>query len=264
MIGQGSATRRLPGLPGVVNRKWVVKPRPVTSPDVRVICFPHAGAGAAVFMGWVDQLPPTAELCAIRFPGRENRLDEPLIDDLPSLVDRLGAVLSPLLDRPFVLFGHCSGSLVAFELARWLRAHKRPQPDLLVVSSIEAPALHPVAAPLHQLPRDELIHQVAEFGGLPPQVLEDPEMRDMVEPALRSDTRMAESADYVEEPPLEVPITVIGGLRDHLVSLESMAAWRWETSCRFSLHMLPVGHFVLDPAVALMRHELRDLEEKRG
>ncbi|MBM0231728.1 thioesterase [Micromonospora sp. STR1_7] len=181
----------------LVNRKWVVRPRPVPDPDVRVICFPHVGAGASVYNEWAERLPAGAELCAVRYPARENRLDEPPIEKMSTLLGTLENVLAPVTQGRFVLFGHCSGSLVAFELARWLRARGRPAPELLVVSSIEAPAVRLVEQPLHLLPRRDLFARVAGFGGVPPEVLGDPDLMEMFEPVLRADYQVVEAAAYV-------------------------------------------------------------------
>jgi surfactin synthase thioesterase subunit len=251
---------RLAGRNRLNSRKWLARPRKVADPRLRLICFPHIGGGASAFHAWADLLPPDAELCAVRFPGRENRLEERPLDDMSTLLDGLEAALEPLLDRPFVLFGHCSGSIVAFELARRLRAAGKPQPALLIASSIEAPSVRDIAAPLHLLPRDALFARVGEFGGLAPEVLGDPEMMDMFEAIIRADYRLIERACYVAEPPLDVPITVIGGRGDRFVSFASMAAWHSETTGRFSIHMLTTGHFVLDGAAEVVAGLLADLE----
>jgi len=83
--------------------RWIARPRRSAAPRLRLICFPHVGAGAAAFNSWLDHLPEDVELCAVRPPGRENRLREPLVDDGRELLDRLEPVVAPLLDVPFVV-----------------------------------------------------------------------------------------------------------------------------------------------------------------
>jgi medium-chain acyl-[acyl-carrier-protein] hydrolase len=246
------------GFSGVVNRKWLVKPRPVANPRLRVVCVPHAGAGASVFNQWPDSLPPTVELCVVRLPGRENRVDEPLITDMRVLLDRLAVITAPLMDRPFVLFGHCSGSLLAFAFARWLQTQSRQQPSMLVVSSIGVGMTAVGNLPLHVLPQQELLARVADFGGIPTEVVHDPEMMAIFEPILRADTRLLETATFTG-PRLDVPIVAVGGLHDDTVRYESLAAWRWETTSCFSLHIVNAGHFVLNESAALVGSLLRDL-----
>ena len=38
----------------------------------RLICFPHAGAGAAAYADWARLLPPEIELVAVQLPGRSD------------------------------------------------------------------------------------------------------------------------------------------------------------------------------------------------
>lgn len=252
---------RLAGGNRHAHRKWVARPRKVADPALRVICFPHIAGGASLYNAWADRLPENTELCAVRLPGRENRLEEPPIEDMSALLDALDGALAPLLDRPYVLFGHCSGSVMAFELARRLRAAGKRMPELLIASSIEAPAVRVIPDPMHLLSREELFTRFANYGGIAPDVLNDPEMMDMFEPVIRADYRLIERVVYRPEPPLGIPVTVIGGTDDRFVGYESLAAWRSETSERFSLHLLKTGHFVLDEAVGLVAGLLHDLEE---
>ncbi|MFE4613660.1 thioesterase II family protein [Streptomyces niveus] len=252
---------RLAGGNRHTHRKWLARPQKVADPALRLICFPHIAGGASLYNAWADQLPENVELCAVRLPGRENRLEEPPIEDMPTLLDSLEAALAPLLDRPYALFGHCSGSVMAFELARRLRASGKRPPALLIASSIEAPAVRVIPEPMHLLPREELFTRFADYGGIAPEVLGDPEMMEMFEPVIRSDYRLIELTAYRSEPPLGIPLTVIGGTLDRFVSYESLAAWRSETTERFSLHLLNTGHFVVESAAGLVADLLRDLEE---
>lgn len=241
--------------------RWIARPRKVAEPALRLLCIPHVGAGGAAFTSWLPHLPGDVELCAVRFPGRENRLREPLIEDLPTLLEGLVPAVTPLLDRPFVLLGHCSGSVIAHALARRLRTLGAPAPRLLVVSSAEAPHLRQITDPLHLLPREELLAKVVEFGGMPAAVLDDAGLMAVFERILRADYRVVESAEHTLEPPLDSPITVLGGERDQFVARTAMAAWEAETTHAFSLRLLDAEHFILEPAGPVVGQILNDLLE---
>ncbi|MBX7266532.1 thioesterase [Micromonospora sp. Llam7] len=243
---------------GPAPTRWLARPRKVADPRLRLICVPHIGAGGAAFNSWVERLPADVELCAVRFPGRENRLGEPLVDDLGALVDGLLPALAPLLDRPFVLLGHCSGSVIAFELARRLRAGGGATPAMLVVSSSEAPRLRPPSE-LHLLGREELLRRVVEFGGMPKEVLDDPDLLPLLERIFRADYRVVERVRYEPAPPLDVPITVIGGRRDGFVRAADMAAWSAETTRDFAFHLIDAEHFILREAGELVGTLVRNL-----
>ena len=44
-----------------------------------------AGGSAGFFGGWAELLPPTVELLAVRYPGREDRSNEPPATDMDGL-----------------------------------------------------------------------------------------------------------------------------------------------------------------------------------
>jgi surfactin synthase thioesterase subunit len=234
----------------------------VADPRLRVVCIPHIGGGGASFNSWVDRLPPYAELCAVRFPGRENRIGEALVDDPIVLLDGLQRALMPALDRPFILLGHCSGSVIAFDLARRLRAAGEAQPAMLIVSSTEAPSMRTIEN-LHLLPRDELLTRVVEFGGMAKEVLDDADLMTMFERIIRADYRVVELTRYTAQPPLDIPITVIGGRHDEYVDCAALAAWSAETTREFSLHLLDAGHFILSDAAGVVSTVVRNVMESR-
>jgi surfactin synthase thioesterase subunit len=233
--------------------RWIARPRPVIDPAVRVIGIPHVGGGAAVFNPWATVLPDRVELCAVRLPGRENRITEEPVGDLDELLDGLAPALLPHLDRPYVLFGHSSGSLIAFELARRLRSMSAPMAAALVVSSSDAPRLRRTED-LHRLPGPELMDRVERFGGMARQVLGDPDLLAILERIVRADYRITETLRYRPEAPLDIPVTAIAGRHDTFVDLDAVLAWREETTGPFDLQILDAGHFILPEAATVVSH----------
>src|SRR5258706_15187711 len=80
---------------------------------VRLFTFPFAGGGSVVYRDWGDKLKGVDVFCAA-LPGRERRIVEPPIGDLRLLTDKLLPALLPFTDRPFILFGHSMGALIAY------------------------------------------------------------------------------------------------------------------------------------------------------
>src|SRR5580658_10416135 len=101
---------------------------------LRLFCFHYAGATASIFRSWQGSLPAEVELVAVQLPGREYRLAEPLLTDMTQIVAALAEILPPLLDKPFVFFGHSMGALLGFDLTRILRARGLRQPELMIAS----------------------------------------------------------------------------------------------------------------------------------
>src|SRR4051812_29203532 len=97
---------------------WFAYPKATAAPRLGMVCLPYAGGAASVFRGWQALVPPGVEVWPVQYPGRETRWKEPPLRRMEELVPTLVEALRPLQERPFVLFGHSLGALVAFELAR--------------------------------------------------------------------------------------------------------------------------------------------------
>jgi surfactin synthase thioesterase subunit/glycosyltransferase involved in cell wall biosynthesis len=212
---------------------------------MRLFCFPYAGGGAAVFQGWVRNLPLGIALAPARLSGRETRLDERPIDSMDLLISALGEAIAPHLDKPFALLGHSMGAAVAFELARALRQSGKPAPAGLFVSAARAPQLRRGHLPPPAPSDAELLEELRRLNGVPPELLENEEWMRLALPALRADATLYRNYVYTEAPPLDCPIRAYGGLDDERISRAQMEAWAEQTTKDFSLQMFPGGHFFL-------------------
>lgn len=225
---------------------WVSIPRPNPAARLRLFCFPYAGAGASVFFSWQAQLPAEVEVCAIQPPGREARLREAPYTSMTALVETLGEVLAPYMDRPFAFFGHSNGAIMAFELARKLRREGRPLPLHLFLSgrpAAQLPSRHP---PIHALPEPEFIAELRRLQGTPEEVLNHPEIMELLVPLLRADFSLAETYAYRPEPPLEIPVSAYGGRLDPDVNADEVEGWREQTAQAFRSVVFPGDHFFIN------------------
>jgi medium-chain acyl-[acyl-carrier-protein] hydrolase len=214
---------------------------------VRLFLFPFAGGNASAFLPWQELLGPRLELRVAQLPGRGVRLFEPPMTDMDELVARLTRAVASLADRPFVLFGHSLGALVAFEVARQLRRAGRPGPVSLWVSGAEGPRTRLVRRRLHELDDPELIEALRDYNGTAPEMLDDREMMGLLLPGLRADFALDECYRYRAEPPLDLPIHLLVGDADPHVEHDRATGWSWETSQPVQQHCYPGDHFFLYP-----------------
>lgn len=228
-----------------ISNPWITCLKPNPQAHLRLFCFPYAGGSASIFRHWSDILPPEIEVCSINLPGRGARLKENSFTQLPPLIEALIPALPAHLDKPFVFFGHSMGASISFELARRLRREHGLMPSHLFLSGRRAPQIPDTEPPFHALPELEFLKKVRNLNGTPGEVLEHPELMQLMIPILRADFAVCETYAYQPEPPLACPISVFGGLQDDGVSSEDLAGWREQTSAAFMLRMLPGDHFFL-------------------
>jgi surfactin synthase thioesterase subunit len=226
---------------------------PIPRPDasVRLFCFPHAGGAAASYVGWSRALEnQSIEIVAAQLPGRSGLAGDAPRDDLELIVDAFADAMAPMLDRPFALFGHSLGALVAFELARALRDRDATAPIHLFVSGAFAPQLPADSAPLRSIEGDAAFLEAvaAKYGGVPRIVLEQADLRASMVPALRADLALTETYTYRHAPPLPCPISAYAGASDPIVTPERLAEWREQTCAEFSCRLFDGHHFYLNRA----------------
>ena len=112
---------------------------------------------------------------------------------------------------------------------------------------------------MHALSDADLIAELHRLDGTPKAVLESPEMLQLLLPMVRADLKIDETYTYVEEEPLNCPITVFGGLADPETSLEDLEAWRQQTQGEFSLQMFPGNHFFINTAKDLLLERISQI-----
>ncbi|MGZ4105935.1 MAG: thioesterase II family protein [Tumebacillaceae bacterium] len=248
----------------VQTSRWFLNTSPNPTAKLRLFCLPFGGGGASIYFNWSRQLPSDVEVIAIQPPGRENRIGEVPFRNTSQLVEELATEMLPLLDKPYVLFGHSMGALLAYELTCEFRRRGHKLPEHLYASSHTAPQISRQSRS-HQLPDDEFWEHVIQLNGTPKEVLANDELRELVLPTLKADFEMCETHEFVPEAPLECPITVYAGLQESKYQ-EHFRAWSERTSGGFRMRMFPGDHFYLNTArdllLGMLSHDLYTMCEK--
>jgi surfactin synthase thioesterase subunit len=225
---------------------WFRCPAPRPFASLRLICFPHAGGSAVFYRPWSEAVSPAVEVHAVQYPGRADRLRDPLIPDLPQIARLVAGAVAPLLDRPLVFFGHSMGAAVAYEAARVLQARGNA-PVHLFVSSAIAPQDRSGVARVSDGDDEALVAEMSRLGGTEAEILQDREMREIVLPYVRNDFHAIEHYVRTPGPPLTIPVTAITGDADPDVTPERNARWSEATTGAFKSLVLPGDHFYLVP-----------------
>lgn len=255
----------------VIPNPTKVTATPFLDPEAvcRLFVFPHAGSGASYYHFLARSLRESSvEVRLIQYPGREMRVQESAIESMEIMTELLRQELTPqLTDRPFAFLGHSMGALIAFELSRLLRTTHSPLPGQLFLSGRLAPQLSGDILQVGKLSDAEFLAAIGRrYNAIPTQILEHPEILELILPSLRADFQLMEEYKYRPAPPLDIPITLLNGIADSWVSPESLNAWQDQTTLPLQQHLFPGDHFYLNQSVdALGKILLREFRppEKR-
>jgi surfactin synthase thioesterase subunit len=234
-----------------------------TAPTARIFCFPHAGGSPRAFLGWQAGLGDDAEIVGICRPGREHRTAEPA-PTMQEFIDGAATAIGTVTEadgRPFYLFGHSLGALVAFEVCRRLagataataatwadQTARRIAPRHFVASGCSAPSLLPSrrVKEIANLTGRQFAEAIGFFGGLAEDVIADEEVRDLLLPGLIADFHMAVGYRYTPGPRLEVPATLVIGRGDPHVKAAQIGPWNDEFSWPPDCRLVDGGHFYFE------------------
>ncbi|MEM7356653.1 MAG: alpha/beta fold hydrolase, partial [Acidobacteriota bacterium] len=177
---------------------------------LRLLCFPYAGGGALTYRKWTTEMPPEIDVLPVQLPGRERRLREAPHTSMAALIDDMVGALERYVDQPFAIFGHSMGSIVGYEAARRLQQDRGVEPIRFLASARRAPQLPNDREGDYLLPDQELCERLREMNGTPTEVLDNPELMQLMLPLIRADFELNETYTPAPEPRLSCPVTALG------------------------------------------------------
>lgn len=224
---------------------WVQYARRPGDERLVLVCFPHAGGAASAYRAWTTALGDHGiEVWPVQLPGRESRFAEQLTTDIDAVTACLCDLLHDNLgDRPYALYGHSAGAMLAYRFALVAARGGRPGPCHLFLGACRPPSRPDPEFPLYRLDHDRFLARLFEYGRMPTEVLAYPDMVEMMVATARADLELVEAPPWTPDMLVDCPVTAVGGVADAAVPVDTLPYWREVTTARFEHVVLPGGHF---------------------
>ncbi len=229
--------------------KWFVISKPVMNAKIRLFCFPYAGGSAQIYHNWAEHFSDSIEVIAIQPPGRGNRLFEKAYQQMTPLIEDLIQEISSYLDLPFAFFGHSMGARIAFELLNELDAKELPLPFHFFASGSRGPGIKSSEPHSYLLPKQAFLDKIKALNGTPDEILQNKGLIDFFIPLLRADFELAESHQFNGKKSFGLPLTLLTGSKDELVSQRDSWAWLDHFNAYTNIVELNSGHFFINEKV---------------
>ncbi|MEV6716285.1 acyltransferase domain-containing protein [Lentzea sp. NPDC051208] len=208
-----------------------------------LLCVPDLGEDAELVFGpWAEVAEDSFAVQPLAVPGRGARAAQAPIERAQALVDLLIDDITATVDGPFALFGHGSGALIAYEIARGLRRRALPEPTHLCVSAHRPPHLEDMNRPLHRLPDDQLVAELTNRGLVTEAMAGDPNFTVGHLPLMRADLAVVETYVHASSAPLDCTIVTFTATDDKAVAHDEIEQWRELTTGRFVIHEVRADH----------------------
>ena len=164
-----------------------------------------------------------------------------MCDAIPDIIENL----TSFMNKPFSLFGHSLGSLMAFEVACKVSDLNLPLDKLLV--SGRGPTKENVLNPVSKMSDAELLRFIGRLNGTPKEILENKEWMAHILQCMRADFNILETHTISEGSQLTCDIAAFMGNDDSQVNKSDLLAWQTLTTGNFNHHVFDGDHFYLVP-----------------
>lgn len=211
---------------------------------VTLFCFPFAGGSSYSYRDLFGVTGDFIEVVPLELQGRGRKYGAPLLTNIYDMADGLYAHVRDKINGRYAFWGHSMGGWLAYLLLKRITAENKRLPEHFFISGCEAPSIENRRRDRHKLPKDELIALLRKYDGCPVEVLENDELMEIFEPIIRADFKAVETYDYEPSEPLNLPMTVMRGLKEE-ISYGDCLKWQNETVHKIKLLQFPGSHFFI-------------------
>jgi medium-chain acyl-[acyl-carrier-protein] hydrolase len=216
------------------------------SKKIKLFCIPHAGASSSMYLKWEEFLYSQVELRQVELAGRGKRFKEKLLTNFSDVItDCCNIILRDMKDvnpLPYAIYGHSLGGLIAFGVCNSIQENKLTQPIHLFISGCTPPGRIDPKDNLDNLSNSEFIKEIASYGGIPLNLLQDPKMLNLFLPILRADFNVFFSHTLRDlKHKVNTDVTILYGNED--IGISKIDEWKAYVCKECDIQIFKGDHF---------------------
>lgn len=154
-----------------------------------VFALPYAFGSASVYRGFKEYLNRDIDFFPLEYAGHSSRFNEPLYTSIQEMAIDAYNWIRDKASRydSYMIMGYSMGSLVGFELYRYLVKNNQKPPECFLAFASAAPDRVYKYKSYEEYGINEIREELCEQHGTPKEILDNPEMLELFMPIIKSD-----------------------------------------------------------------------------
>lgn len=218
----------------------------------KIIAIPFAGGNKYSFSKIEQHISPSFEWITLELPGRGDRFKEPLLNNIPDMVEDLyDNIGQDIIKGEYMLFAHSMGCLLGYELIRKIRKNNLKLPFCIFFLGRGAPEHNRFGNKKSTLPQKLFWEEIRKIGGMPKDFFNQKDLLEVFYPVLKNDFKAIENYSYSKmTSPFSIPINVMMGkdeigVGEEKTTIKEMKGWQNETDVTCNFEIVPGNHFFI-------------------
>lgn len=237
-----------------MENKWIAHERNRKESKINMVCIPYAGASANIYGKWKNICPVEYNVLPMLFPMRETRIMEEMPKNVKGMAEMFVAEAKEIFEKPVLLFGHCTGAILAYEIALAAEEMLGKKVVGIVASSANEPGEVPKETKeLMNAPNKQLIEYLRKEELVEEEMLEDEDFCDYYLPILKADFKIYGTYKQETKKQLDCPIITIYDKEDSKISERTVDAWAEYTTGEYRSYQVKGGHYYMENPKQIMQ-----------
>lgn len=213
---------------------------------VNVVCFPYAGGTASNFSRVKKFLSEDFSVYPVLYPLRERRFNQPMPNTVEELVQEFVDSCEDIFRKPFIMFGYCTGSIIAYEAAKYIEKKMQVSPLCFIAAASMAPDRRVGKEGIENMSDDDFIKMLYDTGRISNEAEKVPNFKEYYLPIMRADFSVLGRYNFQNTDKLNCPIITFSGSEDEQIPQKLINEWNKYTDFNYSKYSFDGGHYFID------------------
>ena len=210
----------------MMTEKWFSHKNISENSEANLLLFTYAGGNASSFAPWKKKISKRVSFFPILYPGRGRRINEEIPQSPFEMAEQFVKENEEIFDKKFIVFSHCTGALIAYEVCNLVRKQLGKTPLLFIASCSASPNFSLLEDDVSLMSDEDFLKILLDTGRIDEQTAKLPNFCEYYLPILKKDFIMMQNYTSDKNNKLSCRFHSVTADGDTLVKPEQIADWQ--------------------------------------